>query len=593
MKTKYLTYLLPVLMLLTSVVMHAVSDVEQRKARHFALAAMQAAMEGDPASSHELYKRAHALDPDNKSVAYSLALGNFSMLDDTDSAAVAANFNLMREYVDAYPADYNEGEYYAYLCSLVGDMPEAIRVSKRVARLYPNRTELLPTIAGYFMQQEQLDSALSYYSRYEESEGTSPELIIRKSLVYLMKRDTVSALDEAGAFIRKYPEAANGYLIKASLLEHLGYRDSTLLYLERAAATEPDNGMVKVTLAQHYQQMGDSAKYEQNIYEALLSDDLELDQKLDILGDFVAPLIQKKDTKRGDKLFATLRDRYPHEPKIQEFAAQYSYAKGLYDDAAEQIGIAIDMDPENDRYRVMQLNYLLVANQDSKAVAAFESTPENIASDASFMYLGAIAYASDGRLDDALKLAHRMIAKMHAGVEPGDTLTEANVAPLPPKDRRILSDIYSLIGDTYYKRKDMPRASLAYDNALTAQPDNAEALNNYAYYLAESNGDLDRAEKMSAKAIELKPDFPTYLDTYAWILFRKGDYKEALKYQESVMEKVEEGEESAEYYEHLGDILFMNAQPARAVEMWEKALPLDPDNALLKRKIKHKTYFYE
>ncbi len=37
----------------------------------------------------------------------------------------------------------------------------------------------------------------------------------------------------------------------------------------------------------------------------------------------------------------------------------------------------------------------------------------------------------------------------------------------------------------------------------------------------------------------------------------------------------------------------MNGEPQKALEFWEKALALDPDNELLQRKVKHKTYFYE
>jgi tetratricopeptide (TPR) repeat protein len=44
---------------------------------------------------------------------------------------------------------------------------------------------------------------------------------------------------------------------------------------------------------------------------------------------------------------------------------------------------------------------------------------------------------------------------------------------------------------------------------------------------------------------------------------------------------------------HAGDIYFWNQQPDKAVEFWKKALDLDPDNELLARKVKYKTYFHE
>ena len=56
-------------------------------------------------------------------------------------------------------------------------------------------------------------------------------------------------------------------------------------------------------------------------------------------------------------------------------------------------------------------------------------------------------------------------------------------------------------------------------------------LNNYAYFLTETGGDIDKALEMSKESLDLEPENPTYLDTYARILFKKKDYKEALEYQ--------------------------------------------------------------
>ena len=99
---------------------------------------------------------------------------------------------------------------------------------------------------------------------------------------------------------------------------------------------------------------------------------------------------------------------------------------------------------------------------------------------------------------------------------------------------------------------------------------------------------------MSHDAILADPENATYLDTYAWVLFKRKEYAEALEYQKKAVEAAEkEGQEAAEFYHHLGDILFMNHQPAEALDNWKKALNLEPDNELLKKKVAHKTFFYE
>ena len=47
---------------------------------------------------------------------------------------------------------------------------------------------------------------------------------------------------------------------------------------------------------------------------------------------------------------------------------------------------------------------------------------------------------------------------------------------------------------------------------------------------------LEKAEKMSRLTIQLEPENPTYLDTYAWILFKSGKLNEAKKYIEKAIE---------------------------------------------------------
>ena len=80
---------------------------------------------------------------------------------------------------------------------------------------------------------------------------------------------------------------------------------------------------------------------------------------------------------------------------------------------------------------------------------------------------------------------------------------------------------------------------------------------------------LDQAKQMSAKSLELSPDNPTYLDTFAWILYKSKNYKDALKIQEKAIKLSKTP--SAEMYEHLGDMYYQLNQKDDAKQSWEKA----------------------
>lgn len=138
----------------------------------------------------------------------------------------------------------------------------------------------------------------------------------------------------------------------------------------------------------------------------------------------------------------------------------------------------------------------------------------------------------------------------------------------------------------------MKEAYAAYDSALVYNPSNIGALNNYAYYLSVERRDLDKAEEMSYKTVKAEPNNATYLDTYPWILFEKGNYAEARIYIDNAM-KSEGGDKSDVIVEHCGDIYYMTGDVDGALTYWKKALEMGSESKTLKQKIEKKKYIAE
>ena len=100
---------------------------------------------------------------------------------------------------------------------------------------------------------------------------------------------------------------------------------------------------------------------------------------------------------------------------------------------------------------------------------------------------------------------------------------------------------------------------------------------------------------MSRRALDMEPLNSSYLDTYAYVLFRKGNYSEATFVMERCMDllKNQANIDFSVYYDHCGDIYFKVGRVEEAVEMWRLALELDPANKLIERKFTQKQYFAE
>ena len=152
----------------------------------------------------------------------------------------------------------------------------------------------------------------------------------------------------------------------------------------------------------------------------------------------------------------------------------------------------------------------------------------------------------------------------------------------------MVSDFYAIMGDAFHSLKRDNEAYAAYDSALVFNPNNIGALNNYAYYLSLQRKNLDKAEEMSYKTIKAEPKNATYLDTYAWILFEKGNYAQAKIYIDEALKSDEE--KSADILEHCGDIYYKCGEREKALDFWLQALDKKSTSPTLERKIKEQKY---
>ena len=91
---------------------------------------------------------------------------------------------------------------------------------------------------------------------------------------------------------------------------------------------------------------------------------------------------------------------------------------------------------------------------------------------------------------------------------------------------------------------------------------------------------------MAKKAVELEPQNASFQDTYGWVLYKLGKYREAGDW---ILKAVQNKEApSAEVLEHYGDTLYKMGDETQAVEYWNKAKEKGPGSDLLNKKIADK-----
>lgn len=525
---------------------------------------------------YDLLSRAYQLDPSNSDVGF--FLGYYTVMTSGDDSTMFKNgYDLMKRHFNEAPADFYSNFVYGSINDRLGSRDEALKVWTTLDSIYPHKMEISYKLAEALASSgdsSKIAKAIGVYDRIEKTQGKNIPLTTSKIRAFLSSQDTASIYKEVYSLLKSAPHSVENNVFAGNVFAMFSDNDSALSYFDKACDLDSTSGLAYYSRANFYKSIGDSVNYDKEVFRALSRESLELDAKLELLTGYIRELYDDPSQQgRIQELFATLLDQHPHEVDIHDLYCSYLIAIEDYAGAAEQLGYALDIDPSSEeRWRTLLSLYMQAddyAKSAEKGETALRYHPSS-----------AMIYLMLGTDYNLMKEYDKALGNLNKAMELTDSV-----------DYDAVSQIMSSMGDVYYAKGDRDSAFVYYDKAISIDPDNLLALNNCAYYLAVEGRDLDKAEEMSARTIKERPDDATSLDTYAWVMFRKKNYTEAMAYIDKAIANSEEPSE--ELYHHAGDIYFMNGEPQKALEFWEKALALDPDNELLQRKVKHKTYFYE
>lgn len=563
-----------------------VTHGDKEKSRYYYYEGVLQDLNGNLDAGYECYRIAADLDPDNLDANYMLASRSIVSRNQemTDSSAVDVILGRLRRYVDAYPDDIDEGVFYGYLIGPRDTTGEDIRVLSRLADRYPRRSEVLVYLSQAYQNHGETDKAVEVMNRYEQNEGKSAPLTLHKMSLFLEGGDSIGAMNEVDRLISSNPAEASYRILKGNLYEVMNKRDSAATIYEEAERMDPDASGPKLALMEIYREQGDSIAYDNKVYEVLLTEDLDREQKVDLLSQYLQRLIDdNSDTGRGDYLFSVLRSQYPHEPDVSNLAARYSAAKGDFADAAEQIGYAIDMEPKNVEYHQQRMYYLANAEQVDAAIDAYHEAERHVEMTDNMKLYGGLLLQNAGRSEEAMALYRRLIHDVDStlAIDREIDLGKDIRKDITMEELNFLSVTFGAMGDCAFSANDSTEAFRDYRNALILNPDNALAANNYAYFSATNGGNLEEALKYSEMSLRGEnANNPTYMDTYAWILYLMGDNDKAIEMQSRTLEEMEKaGHNDPEAIAHYGDMLYKAGREEEALEFWNKALELNSDQA--------------
>ena len=424
----------------------------------------------------------------------------------------------------------------AGLYGMTGRTELTIDMYKELMKDFPKKTDLYYSLAQIYIGQNDLTEALKTIENIETQFGSNDGTVMTRFNI-LRRQDKG---EEAFRVLDEYSKEYSSPQVLTVLGDYaMGMYDDSTALARYDAALDIDRDYAPAILgkAETYRM---TRKY--NDYFATL-DVLTANPQVSAAAkaDYLQAVFRQADRQfintfkpQFDTTVSIAERVHPNDTSILETAGLYYFSTGRREKAADAFRTMKELSPENPVAAAEYIRILLFNGEWENAVTESEEAFRKFDNEPGFLDFANTAEYQLRNYDKIIDNCSRMLL-----ASPGDSA--------------VFVSSWSTIGDMKHKLGDDKSAFKAYDTLLKRYPDYSPALNNYAWFLAESGKKLNKALAMSRKTIDAEPDNVTYLDTYGWILYLLGRPADAKPYFKHAM--MYGGKESATILRHYATVL--------------------------------------
>ena len=527
--------------------------------------ALKEKMIGNPQRAIALLSSCLEIDPNSAVAMYELA-NIHALNNDVTSAAL-----LLDKAISINP----DNKWYKLLLARIYQQSkrfeDASKIYSQLLEKEPENLDYLYLNAIMLSNADKPAEAIKAYEKLEEKTGLNEQISVSKQQLYLESGKVKEAFEEIYKLIESDPEESQYYGLLADLYMNQGDKENALKNYNKILEMDPTSGYVHFSLSNYYMKQGDKAKAYEEIILGFTNTNVELDTKLQLYLMLSAPDSPEKYTETEILgLINILITTHPDDFRVYTIYAEYLLQKQELSEARVQLKKVLELNPDD--YMIWE-RVLFIDNdllewealyEDSKnAMELFPNQPQ-------VYFLNGVACVQLEKFDETLEICEEGLGY---------------VVDNPPLQGQFIL----LQAEAKYKLSQFTESFELFEKAIELNPENYIAMNNYAYYLSLNGTKLDVAERMSGRVVDVFPTNATYLDTHAWVLFKKKKYQLAKFYMETALSNG--GKDNPTLLEHYGDILFMLEKLDEARDYWQKAKDNGNESTVLERKIKDQTYY--
>lgn len=453
------------------------------------------------------------------------------------------------------------------LCYQTNNLDSAIIYYEKAIKYYPENENFKLTLGKLYSESKNYDKAITIFDALDEKSDGNNTLTVLAVQNLIAAGKFNEAEEKTKLLLKEYPDEIlyNGLL--AEIYQGEGENDKAMKVYNILSERNPDNPQIQLSLCDFLikNKMYDDLLYLLN--NISLNNKVSREDKISLFARLLE--INEIITTRGEKLelaLLVLEANFKTDDIVPLLRPELLIKMKKLTEACLRLEEIIKNTPEN--YYAWEK--LLLVYLQKKDYLNLEKKSEECATMFNRSFLAKLLYAN-GAMENK---------KYSVGLE------ELRKAAILAGDEKELNvQILTMKADIYYRMKDYSKAFETFDEALKINNNDLTIINNYAYYLAEQDLRLKEAEIMSKKVIEEERSNTAFLDTYGWILFKRGKLKAADKVMQELISSNEAPD--AEWYEHYGYILKMQKKCDKAIENWSIALKLDSAKIKLIKEIEN------
>ena len=517
---------------------------DEREFTKYLIQATGAKISGDIYAADSIYKKCLLLNPESGVVNFELS-GLYISLDQPQKALEYAN-----KAVILSP----ENEWYlanlAVLYKKINDHKKSAESFSKLVISKPEKISYLFSLTEELLNNNSYKKAIKVLDDIEKKIGIKEEISIQKHQIYLFLKNKKKAVIELENLISNEPESVSRLGLLAEYYENAKKSELAKAILNKMLSIDSSNGLVRLSLFQHYYKNKEYKKGYEELLLVMNSNSIEINLKKQILMQISYDKSSPYNISEVCNLAQSFLSIDSKNSDVLLLMGDFKMLLREEDTACYYIRESLKINPSPFNAWSKLITSTLSRNKFditiNDAKMAIESHPNQ-----PFPFL-AVGIALNRKKEYTKALKELLKGK-----------------DLVFDDNFLESNFLQEIGNSYYGKEKFKISFNYYEMSIALDSNNFILLNNYSYYLALRETNLERAEELMLKVIAKFPNNSTYLDTYGWVMFQLGAYSKSEKFLFKAI--INSDGQSGEILEHYGDVLYKLKKIDEANVFWNKS----------------------